>query len=462
MGGILRLTSAAELLIDPCFAENVGFIGSPLKEKNRNTNNYGPVEKPEICQSFCQAVAGCGWFNWEAESGNCWLMRYKGRKLEIDNVVTGPSHCQPKDLCIERDTVYGEGTPLRRIKWNGTDVWTHNHGRKNTESDCRALCRRTRACDWFVWDSNSLCWLYTDQGDVEDMKDSFGVSSGPSVCEEDFIWSYKSGNKDDWTSFHPQCAGKQQSPINFNTGGENQTQQGEVVDWKPLVLSNYYEENSTYTLVNTGNSVKIKISGKSGTVYGGPFIGTYQLDQIHFHWGHNDQSGSEHTVDYNSFPLEMHLVHRSPDHKLAVLAFLFHVSDEDNLAMNPILSSLPDVTHAHSKTNITADSNFSVQSIIEKVVSGRYFSYSGSLTTPPCIEGVQWVVFLDFLKISSKQLSMLRTVRDADGVPMMNNFRPIQTSENRDIFVSDGNLVMKRDGTSISNAPYMSNSFDNE
>jgi len=162
----------------PCFAQNTGFVGNPLLNGTRN-NNYGSVNTPIKCQALCMSVSGCRWFNWEEDSGNCWLMEFKGRMKDMEKVISGPVECRPSAACIERDVIY-IGHPLNRVKMNGT--WTNNHGRVSTVEECQRLCSTTVGCKWFNWGSNSLCWLKTGRGPHHMERVEFGTSSGPGVC----------------------------------------------------------------------------------------------------------------------------------------------------------------------------------------------------------------------------------------------------------------------------------------
>ena len=177
---------------------------------------------------------------------------------------------------------------------------------------------------------------------------------------------------------------------------------------------------------------------------GGPLDHAYQLEQLHFHWGAEDSRGSEHTVDGRRFPMEMHLVHhRHHYHKhkendeeaIAVLGVFFEISEvvtkyhntkrhkikdsdhfiytycylqDDNEELQPLFDKLHKVKefcseHKHHYRQ------FSVAALLASLDTATFASYTGSFTTPPCSEQVQWVSFLRPLTVSSSQLAQLRS-----------------------------------------------------
>jgi carbonic anhydrase len=71
---------------------------------------------------------------------------------------------------------------------------------------------------------------------------------------------------------------------------------------------------------------------------------SFFLEQLHFHWGYNNWQGSEHTINDNKYPLEVHLVHRTLNgDTAAVLSFLFQISDRDNTNLNPLLYNIRNI-----------------------------------------------------------------------------------------------------------------------
>ena len=138
----------------------------------------------------------------------------------------------------------------------------------------------------------------------------------------------------------------------------------------------------------------------------------YELVQFHFH------ADSEHTVDGTHYPAEMHLVHKDKRGELAVLGLLMDVSNEDQ--DHHFFDKVPHVneelhTEIHLENLLPSDQT--------------HYYYDGSLTTPPCTEGVRWVVFKEPISISKNQLKKFNAYYS-------HNFRETQKDFHRNIYVS--------------------------
>ena len=129
--------------------------------------------------------------------------------------------------------------------------------------------------------------------------------------------------------------------------------------------------------INNGHTIQIDYPDAETLTLGGA---AYQLTQYHFH------SPSEHTVDGKRFPMEMHLVHKSAGDRLAVVG-AFIAEGAHNNAFDPVWANLP--AHKGDKTHypaVTVD----VDALLPAARTS--YRYDGSLTTPPCSEGVSWIV----------------------------------------------------------------------
>jgi len=523
---LLNVSSSIASPFGSCFARDIGFIGYPLKDGIRKNNNHGQTTSAENCQFLCQVTLGCEWFNWESKTQVCWLMEHKGRMIEKKGTTTGPVYCDmysfdEEAFCMVNHIVYN-GTPLKRVKWNGTQEWTNNHGWTETARDCQVMCSFTLGCQWFSWDGSSNCLLFSGMEEENIVTEEFGSMTGPATCWN--TWNYD--NPEMWHEDYPSCGGKRQSPINL---------QDAVFQYKleeSMNFTGYHEINMENTIIsNNGHTIILKIDEEGETKAllegeGNLFNGSYKLLQAHFHWGINDFVGSEHTLDGKRFPLEMHLLHEKvefenhgflkegippflwendenvtevvlkkegedcgycycpPDYwagtceeglfckrdpniadiagtctvegmneeytekDLLITAFLFEISEDDNPAMAPIVDKLQKLRRANTSIAID-DVNFSIASIIEPVLSGPFYSYPGSLTSPGC-HPANWIVFKETLKISSEQIHLFRSLFDYRGAPMLNNFRPIQELDERTVFYSAGgpqprNVVSRED-----------------
>lgn len=171
-----------------------------------------------------------------------------------------------------------------------------------------------------------------------------------------------------------------------------------------------FEGNSKATeFANTGNGVKVSISGGNKLTVDGE---EYTLRQIHFH------TPSENTIDGKSFPMEAHLVHAKGS-SLAVVAVMFE-EGSDNLVLNKLLRNLPE--NEGDKNELKSD----VEGYEILPENQEYYRFNGSLTTPPCSEGVKWLVLKTPVQLSKSQLG------DFEAVMGQNN-RPVQAINARTI-----------------------------
>ncbi len=139
--------------------------------------------------------------------------------------------------------------------------------------------------------------------------------------------------------------------------------------------------------------------------------GDYKLVQFHFH------TPSEESIDGKRFPLVAHLVHKNENGALAVVAVLFKKGKE-NAALKQVFAELP----AAAGDKHPLASNIDMMATLPS--THAYYAYMGSLTTPPCSEGVHWQVLKQPSEISGKQLAAFRKL-----YPM--NARPVQPLNGR-------------------------------
>jgi len=300
------------------------------------------------------------------------------------------------------------------------------------------------------------------KADEDPAVERFCFKDGGSIvtCLPEFHWCYEGAcGPAHWGDEFPACNGQSQSPIDIVTGPTP------VAEPTPLSFGNYdkiridqlsnSEEHYHYpgapeqerledgTIKNNGHTAQLDViatlPGDVGILSGGHLAGEYQILQLHFHWGADDTKGSEHTLDGKMFPLEMHIVHKKvgePDFLavaggLAVTGFFFEVDAADNPAIEPIVAVLKNVMNP-DETFDMAGSPFLITDLIAGVAPGTpYSTYSGSLTTPGCMEIVNWINFLQPIKISSGQLAKFRTLKDGNDADIVDNFRPVQPLNDR-------------------------------
>jgi carbonic anhydrase len=215
-------------------------------------------------------------------------------------------------------------------------------------------------------------------------------------------WSYEGATAPehwgDLKSKYQECkTGQAQSPVNIET---NAAQKSILMPISTHYLSTAVE------VENTGRTIQVNF--KNGGQVTLP-SGAYALKQLHFH------TPSEETVNGKSFPIEAHLVHKNADGRLAVIA-LFFESGQENTALRDIFSRLP------QQKEDEFQSSFDASSLIHGDLA--YYNYSGSLTTPPCSEGVDWYVLKRPDMMSAKQIVNFQKL-----FPM--NARPPQPINNR-------------------------------
>ena len=210
-------------------------------------------------------------------------------------------------------------------------------------------------------------------------------------------WGYEPQNGPAlWGTLDPAfstCAmGKEQSPIDLTAA--------QSAD--PLAIEFDYER-AGIAVENNGHTIQVNPDPGSAIVLSG-----VRFDLLQFHFHH----ASEHTVDGNQLPLEMHLVHRNDGGSLAVVGILFEEGPANGV-LGPVWDHLP--TEAASSNVVPGD--YDLASVLP--ATRKTWRYPGSLTTPPCTEGVQWIVLTEQLTMSAEQIA-------AFGAIFPNNFRPVQ------------------------------------
>ncbi|XP_062005729.1 alpha carbonic anhydrase 4-like [Rosa rugosa] len=169
---------------------------------------------------------------------------------------------------------------------------------------------------------------------------------------------------------------------------------------------------SNATMKHEGYAISIQWEGDAGSIQ---INGTdYLLKRCHWH------RSSEHFINGRSYDLELHMVHQSQNNDVAVVAFLYQSGNPD-----PFLSK---ISNDVSSLSGTKEARLGVidPSLI-KWPSSRFYRYMGSLTTPPCTEGVIWSVYEEVHSVSIEQLGLIEQVDHGM------NARPLQPLKNRDI-----------------------------
>jgi carbonic anhydrase len=180
--------------------------------------------------------------------------------------------------------------------------------------------------------------------------------------------------------------GQKQSPVNIEQ--ENVINNGEHID---EITPKYTE--IPLSLTNNGHTVRANTS--KGTLYIGK--NEYDLVQFHFH------APSEHLVNGIRFPMEIHFVNGTLDGRMAVMG-VFIKAGKFNQAFQKILDLAPD------RAGLTVNSASSIRpnQLLPKHTQ-HFYTYAGSLTTPPCSEGIQWLMLKETIEASAKQIEDFNT-----------------------------------------------------
>ncbi len=229
-----------------------------------------------------------------------------------------------------------------------------------------------------------------------------GHGQSPSA-EQDGHWGY-SGDAGParWGSMsadYDLCsAGRMQSPVDITEG---------LVADGPDITFNYAATG--LTIGNNGHTVQVDYGEGSQIEIAGR---RFDLLQLHFH------TPSEHLIDGASFPMEMHLVHKDANGALAVVGVMFEAG-ASNLALSEIWHHLPQ--HPGAAEQVSGV----VINARDFLPAGQgYHHYKGSLTTPPCTEGVNWFVLDQPLLADAGQVAQFVNI-------IGDNARPAQTTHNR-------------------------------
>lgn len=235
---------------------------------------------------------------------------------------------------------------------------------------------------------------------------SCGPATPPQPTEEATEtphWSYEgSEGPAFWgelsEAFATCTSGQEQSPVDLNQPNE--------VDL-PDIIFNY--QPSPLVVLNNGHTIQANYAEGSNIQLGEE---TYDLLQFHLH------AQSEHTINGSSFPLEIHLVHRSSSGHLAVVGILVE-EGATNAALAPLWHNLP----AH-ESEPTAVPNTTINAANLLPTDQSSLRYMGSLTTPPCSEQVRWHVLTTPITLSAEQIAAFTAIYN-------NNHRPIQPLNER-------------------------------
>ncbi len=229
-------------------------------------------------------------------------------------------------------------------------------------------------------------------------------NSDKTSHDESAHWGYSGeSGPAHWADLDPSFSvcgtGTVQSPINITNAS--------TADLANPVL--HYEATPIH-VINNGHTIEQEYEEGSYMTLDGK---RFDLLQFHFH------SPSENTVDGAPFAIEMHLVHKSADGALAVIAVFIREGAQNN-HFDPVWSHMPT-----EEATITAEGSVSAEDLLP--VSQTTYRFPGSLTTPPCTEGVEWIAMTTPVEMSASQISSFRAVYNGNNRPVQElNGRTLQ------------------------------------
>ncbi|KAL6729091.1 hypothetical protein Aduo_000178 [Ancylostoma duodenale] len=239
-------------------------------------------------------------------------------------------------------------------------------------------------------------------------------------------WRY-----DDQSHWTGTCTeGRSQSPVDLVLG------EAEVVNFDSVKFNNYHLTGAV-DVDNSGHSVTVNgflAWEQPPSITGGNLDTTYFLQQLHFHWN------SEHTFNGLHYDAELHLVHISDKYdpslnmslsgNVAVVAVPFQTGDPE-----AALDGIENLFVEENSTDPSEKISFS-PSVLLPTDTKTFYRYSGSLTTPPCTEGVTWTILAEPVLLTADQLASLRGAQSQDDADDVHNSRKIQSMNGRKLYLN--------------------------
>ncbi len=215
-------------------------------------------------------------------------------------------------------------------------------------------------------------------------------------------WDYKGeAGPQAWGGIKPEfnlcSSGKRQSPIDIRDGI--------TVDLEPVQFD---YRASAFRVVDNGHTIQVNVGSGNFIFLNGR---RWELLQFHFH------RPSEERIDGRQFDMVAHLVHKDGDGKLAVVAVLL-----DRGSIQPLVQTVWNNLPLEKGEEVAANAVIDLNHLLPP--DRRYFTYMGSLTTPPCSEGVLWMVMRQPVPVSQAQIDIFARL-----YPM--NARPLQQAAGR-------------------------------
>ncbi len=196
-----------------------------------------------------------------------------------------------------------------------------------------------------------------------------------------------------------------QSPVNIDTT--------DVIEAE-LAPIDYEYDPFPMIIVDTGHTIQVFGTDESYITVEGK---RYQFKQFHFH------NPAEHEINGKQYPLEMHLVHQEVGTDNLVVLGVFIEEGAPNAFLENVFTQIP----AEQEVEVETQTMLTLSDVIPPAQT--HYTYIGSLTTPPCTVGVDWIVFREPIAASAEQIEMFSRV-------YANSARPVQPLKNRRVLKS--------------------------
>ncbi len=219
--------------------------------------------------------------------------------------------------------------------------------------------------------------------------------------------TYASSEKPHW-SYEGHTGPSQWAHLDdaYSACGKGHEQSPIDLRWKQPQTNHsieFHYEATRAKIVDNGHTIQINLEPGSKVSLNGS---SYDLLQFHFH------TQSEHTLSGKHLPLEAHFVHKNEKGQLAVVGVMFKVGKS-----NPWIEELWDhIPHQKNVESVMSEKTFHPEHLLPKKLT--HYHYQGSLTTPPCSEGVNWNVLNTPLELSQKQLDTFQKLYSENNRPV--------------------------------------------
>uniref|UniRef100_A0A5S6QZC4 Carbonic anhydrase n=1 Tax=Trichuris muris TaxID=70415 RepID=A0A5S6QZC4_TRIMR len=261
-------------------------------------------------------------------------------------------------------------------------------------------------------------------------------------------WSYwEHGGVEAWATHYPLAKGNRQSPVDIDDWIKDSGLSAQSIKFD-------YKSGYLKTIRNNGHSWQIDVPSDSQCEMVAKHLSpkAFHLLQVHAHWGTGVNDGSEHMVKGQRFAGEVHMVHWNSKYEdanqasakpdgIAVVGIFLKRSEWDNPKLATLFSAMGSIRYKGQ----TCALHEALNPEVFLPNNRSFWTYEGSLTTPPCSECVLWTVFEEPIAVGDKQLEALRSLSSGEqgdtGAPaLVNNVRPTQPLGARKVRFSAGSV----------------------